>query len=402
MFMDFLILILLILIGIFAGTISGLIPGIHVNMVGLGMYLLISNYNLEDMFSPLALSVFLLSAAITHTFVDFIPSIYLGAPEEGTALSVSIGHQYFNKGLGRKAVILTIYGGLIGTIILLFVSPLVFIIIPKIYPLIKSLIPYLLIFFLIYLVIRQEKRKLSIAIIISTGVLGLMVLNAPINKMYYLFPLLSGLFGVSTLILSLENKGKRIKEKNFKLKKEDYYKGSFLGVVGGILAALVPGLGATASGMLVTNITKTIKKDIFITTIGTINTIDAFLSIIAIYLIGNARSGTAVIIDNIITITTKEIVIMASVALVVAAISSILTLKILKIYSQITTKYSHKRTSIFVLVFILIMTIILTNYIGVLILVTSTAIGIYTQTKKINKTILGSVLVIPTILFYLL
>jgi putative membrane protein len=69
-----------LILGIFAGTITGLIPGIHINLVGA----IILSYATSILFpiNPLYLIVFVASMAITHTFMDFIPSVFLGCPTQ--------------------------------------------------------------------------------------------------------------------------------------------------------------------------------------------------------------------------------------------------------------------------------------------------------------------------------
>ena len=60
--------------------------------------------------SPIVLAVFIISLAITHTFLDAIPSIYLGAPTEAQALNVLPGHRLLMKGLGHNAIMYTVIG----------------------------------------------------------------------------------------------------------------------------------------------------------------------------------------------------------------------------------------------------------------------------------------------------
>ena len=97
-------ILLATLIGIFLGTITGLIPGIHINLISimiLSLSPLLANY-----FSLLYLTVAIISMAITHTFLDFIPSIFLGCPDTDTELSVLPGHELLKKGQGYEAIML--------------------------------------------------------------------------------------------------------------------------------------------------------------------------------------------------------------------------------------------------------------------------------------------------------
>ena len=78
--------------------------------------------------------------AITHTFTDFLPSIFLGAPDEDTALSTLPGHRFLLKGKGYGAVRLTLIGSFFGLLVALALSPIFIVALPYFYPwLVKSL-----------------------------------------------------------------------------------------------------------------------------------------------------------------------------------------------------------------------------------------------------------------------
>jgi len=62
----------------------------------------------------LLLSILILAIAVSHTFVSFVPSVFLGAPDEDTALSVLPGHRMLLRGRGYEAVLLTARGCLWG------------------------------------------------------------------------------------------------------------------------------------------------------------------------------------------------------------------------------------------------------------------------------------------------
>ncbi len=124
-------LILALILGIIAGTITGLIPGIHINLVAV-LLLSFSAFFLSYV-SPLVLVVFIASMAICHSFLDFIPSIFLGAPDEDTVLSILPGHEMLIKGKAYEAIILTLYGSLAAIILTLFLTPIFIYLLPIIY-----------------------------------------------------------------------------------------------------------------------------------------------------------------------------------------------------------------------------------------------------------------------------
>jgi len=95
-------LFLALLLGVLAGIITGITPGLHINLVA--VVLLSSSAFLLRFFPPVVLAAFIIAMSITHTFTDFIASIYLGAPDDDTALSVLPGHVLLLQGKGRHAL----------------------------------------------------------------------------------------------------------------------------------------------------------------------------------------------------------------------------------------------------------------------------------------------------------
>ena len=144
-------------LGIFIGIITGLAPGIHINLISVLLF----------SFSPfllgytgaLHLAIFIVSIAVTHTFLDALPSIFLGAPEEATALAVLPGHRMLLEGHGYEAVFLIVLGSLVALLLAVTVVPLVSVLIPIIYETTKLFIPYLLILVSVFLIWREKTSR---------------------------------------------------------------------------------------------------------------------------------------------------------------------------------------------------------------------------------------------------
>ena len=105
-------ILLAIIVGLLVGVLFGLIPGLHPNTIIL-LVPLIAQLSLP----PLVIIAFVVSLGISNTFVDFIPSMLLGAPEAGNELSVLPAHKMLLQGNGYDAVKLAVIGGL-GSILL--------------------------------------------------------------------------------------------------------------------------------------------------------------------------------------------------------------------------------------------------------------------------------------------
>ena len=105
-------------LGTLLGVMTGLIPGLHVNNVAiillslspLAVGILRSTLGLNDVTVLLMVSSAIVATSMAHTFLDFIPSTFLGAPEPETALSVLPAHGMLMEGNGYKAVFLSAVG----------------------------------------------------------------------------------------------------------------------------------------------------------------------------------------------------------------------------------------------------------------------------------------------------
>ncbi len=263
-------LLIFFFMGILFGIFTGLIPGIHVNLIGVFLISLSSSLFLS--INPIYLVIFIVSLAITHTFIDFIPSVFLGCPDTDTELSVLPGHELLKKGKGYEAVILTAYGSLAALIILLVYFIPFIIIVSKIYDFIKEITPFLLIVVSIILISLEKKRLNALLVFLLTGFLGFCVLNLEteiINQP--LLPLLTGLFGSSMLVLSIKNKIKIPKQKISKVKTR-MIKPLLGASIAAPLCSFLPGLGSGQAAIIGNLISKTNRKS-FLILLGATNTL---------------------------------------------------------------------------------------------------------------------------------
>ena len=108
-------LLIWVLLGCFLGTLTGLAPGLHVNSIAvIALAFGWNDFNVAAMVCAMA---------IVHTFVDFLPSIFLGAPDSDSFQAVLPGHRMLLEGKGFEAVSLTVAGGLFGGMIAIALSP---------------------------------------------------------------------------------------------------------------------------------------------------------------------------------------------------------------------------------------------------------------------------------------
>ena len=237
-------ILIAIILGCLAGIITGITPGIHINLVS--VLLLSASPILLNYTSPLILAVFILSMAIMHTFTDAIPSIFLGAPEADTVLNVLPGHKMLMQGQGYEAVKLTVIGSLLGLILIILLIPLLLFTVNPLYSSIQNYIAYILIIASLILIIKDKNKWFfSLIIFLLAGTFGIIVLN--MNLKQPLLPLLSGLFGASSLILSLKDKIKIPKQifSSPSLDKKETTKVMGGSLIASILTGFLPGFSAS-------------------------------------------------------------------------------------------------------------------------------------------------------------
>lgn len=401
----FIQILLAILIGISAGIFTGLIPGIHINLVSL---ILVSLSPLFlNTFQPIILGIFIIAMALTHTFIDAIPGIYLGAPDSDQALNALPGHRFLLKGRGHEALIYTVIGSLFCILLAIFLFPLFAVSMKMIYPIFKNYTGYALIAIMSYMILKEstiKKKLLALTIFLTAGTLGLITLNLTrLNQP--LFHLLSGLFGFSILILSITENTKIPKQKQTKINinAKNLAKSTTASTFIGFIAAFLPGFGSSQAAIIATNIVGDIGDEGFLALVGGINTVNMLVSIATAYTLQKARNGAIISITKIIgNITLKQTIIFIITALIVAGIASILALKISKIFSILIQKVNYKKLIISILFFITSLSLLFDGLLGITILITATALGITASKLNIGKNHLMGCLIIPVILFFIL
>jgi putative membrane protein len=396
-------IIITIILGCAFGIITGLIPGVHINLVAL-LILSFSAFLLEIV-SPLIISIFIISMAITHTFLDSIPSIFLGAPEAETALSVLPGHKMLLEGRGYEAVMLTLIGSIFSLLLAVALSPLFKIIIETVYPYLKEVIGYVLIGASCFLIIREKKSRMwALILFLMSGILGIGALSMP-NLKNPLFPLLSGLFGTSMLFISISEKAKIPPQKiTFpKIKKSELTKTMGSSLAAGGLCSFLPGLGPAQAAIIGSELYKKITNEGFLILVGGLNTINMVLSFLALYIISKARNGAVVAISKIIGILTLEnLIIFLAVTLIAGGIATVLTIKITKVFSTLFSKVNYQKLVLSIIILIVVMVFFLSsNFIGLLILTVSTFTGIIPAKLGIGRNHLMGCLLLPTILYFI-
>tara|TARA_B100001989_G_scaffold99515_1_gene69638 strand:- start:1843 stop:3345 length:1503 start_codon:yes stop_codon:yes gene_type:complete len=112
-FIDLGWLLFALFFGVAMGSLTGLIPGFHVNNVAL-ILLALSPVFLSWGIPLSAVAAIIVSTGTVHTFLNYIPSALLGAPDGDTALSLLPGHRMLLSGNAPRGVAWSARGSQLG------------------------------------------------------------------------------------------------------------------------------------------------------------------------------------------------------------------------------------------------------------------------------------------------
>ena len=121
-----------VIIGVVLGAISGITPGVHANTQTVVLRNL--QVTLLTLLVPVALAGAMFAALITHTFVDAIPSTFLGIPDADTSLAVLPAHALCLEGNGEEAVRIAALGSACAMLIAVPLSVLCFLLLSALQP----------------------------------------------------------------------------------------------------------------------------------------------------------------------------------------------------------------------------------------------------------------------------
>jgi putative membrane protein len=245
-------------VGVGLGTVTGLIPGLHVNSVA---FVLVGVAPGLD--GPgAAVAAAILAAGVVHTFLSIVPGLVLGVPDAATAPGVLPGHRLVLAGRGREAIRLSALGSgiaLAGSVAVAL--PLSQVVAAGREWLLAAL-PVLLAAVTGLLILAEPTRRGKIGgavcLAVATG-LGLLALDLPASgplspdgAASMLAPIFGGLFGAPILLDALDARGAIPPQNGTDLgvAPRGVARAALSGVAGGTLVGYLPGVSAGVAAVL--------------------------------------------------------------------------------------------------------------------------------------------------------
>ena len=151
----------------------------------------------------------MVSMSIAHALTEFVPSMLLGVPQEGTATSILPGHRMVLQGRSKEVIRIVAVGGFGAIVITILMMPVFAVTLPFLHELTKPYTWIILLSASVYLTyaLTNSKRDFawSLLLFLLSGILGWAIFQTPISSGVSLMCIFSGLFGISTILFSLND-----------------------------------------------------------------------------------------------------------------------------------------------------------------------------------------------------
>jgi putative membrane protein len=388
-------------LGVVLGTISGLIPGVHANTLAgvlLGLQVVLLTF-----LGPLVLAGAMFAALITHTFVDAVPSTFLGIPDADTSLAVLPAHALCLEGNGEEAVRIAALGSAGAMILAVPLSVLCFILLPALQPYFDWWIGILLVAVVGYMIVTSEAPGWALAVFGVSGLLGVFALHYPYLSWHtvgggsaVLMPLLSGLFGISVLLTASRGKIPEQQYGGISLEDRKVAKCSIIGTAAGIAVGWLPGLStASANGVLASIIGYEKDRRGYILATNAANTANAFIGLAALFALSRMRNGVMAALAELPPQSMSALMVVGVLAACAAYLITIAFARYAPLLNGLDSTFLNRG----VIAFVVILCIVLTGPFGLFILVLATATGLVPHFINLPRVYCMGSIMIPVMLY---
>jgi putative membrane protein len=386
-----------ILGGIALGTCSGLIPGLHAN----NFALLLAAFAPAIPAQPQYVGVAMLSAGVTHTFLDIVPALALGVPDPAMAPTALPGHKLVLQGRGREALRLSAVGSAMAVVFAIPLAIPITLAMTRIYPTVAANLRLVLATVIVLLVLTERTMfgRLGATIAVTTsGALGVLTLDIPAGGILpsgeMLTPLFAGLFGAPILIEALGGDGVPPQDDpQITTTREFLISISFVGTLSGALVGYLPGISSAIAAAGALTVLPNYGPRAFIVATSGVSTANTVFALFALVALGSPRTGVLVALEQA-NVPHNLPVLLASVAIAAGA-GFLLVLYIGDWYLHTVGNIDNVSLSVGVLVFLAILVLAFTGLIGVTVFVTSTVVGLVPARFGARRMTCMGVLLVP-------
>ena len=390
-------ILLWFLLGLSLGIAAGLIPGLHPNTV----LTLAVAFSFLGGLGPLGALAFVVSMSMSNSVINFIPSIFIGAPEPDSCLSVLPGHRMLLEGRGFEALRLAVIGGLGVCFLTAAALPLLLWALPAIYQGTRGYMLWLLIAVVGLLFAQEGRGRLpaTAAIFAASGIAGWLLLQS-FPEEVVLFPAFTGLFGIPVALAGAARRASFPKQKKAGKAACKWLKGTVAGWLAGLFVGILPGIGPAQAGVLASRALRGNEKD-FLVALGGIGSANMVFTFIALHSLGKTRSGAAWALSQVMgSVTLWEVAFAVAIALVSCVISSFFALRAGRLLLGAMERTDYRKLNVAVLALMAVLLAALAGPGGILIASACTLIGLACGRLGVKKMHMMGFLMLPTMIYF--
>jgi len=260
-----------------------------------------------------------------------------------------------------------------------------------------------------------KKKGYALVVFVLSGYLGMLAFNneplmaplfsCPSNLSSPLVPLLGGLFGASTLMASLLTGCSSIPPQRFDVphpRISTVKNGIVTGTLAGAFVSWIPGLSPSIGTILAYLVTS--RKGLvnrardYIVAISGVNTSDAIFSLLTLWVIERARSGTLIVIDELVPPadwTSTTLMTMMAVVVLSSIGGYFITIKVGRLLSHALSEIDMRILSSSVILLLASISFIFGGVFGLSLFLCAIPIGLLTIFSGIRRSNAMGVILLP-------
>jgi len=391
-----------IILGMIFSTGISLIPALHIyNVIGL---IILGIMSFGGFIPHEAIPYLFMSMLVTYAVLNTLTAVYLSAPDESMIFVVLPGQKALMLGRGYEIAMLTGFGSILGILLLIAITPLSFYVLPSLRRLMTPHMHWILGLVTVYILMSEwpkavERNKpgfrrffeawrglgAGILTFALSGFLGIIVLNKsmlPLRASFQsLMPVFVGLFAVPWVLMNIVSKTVIPKQhiaESIDVNAEVSLKSTVAGGLGGLIAGLFPILTAGMGGLIAGHATAQRDSRIFVMSQGVSKTVYYVGAFLFFFIPGKGlgKGGLVAMASPLFSTRILQEYWLAIGTMLFAGGMAFITLHFLSRWlGKIVHRINYQVVSIITLTLLLAVIFGLTRWMGLFIMIVSTAIG---------------------------
>lgn len=394
-------LVLMALLGAFAGSALALLPGLHIYNVAGALFLLLAQH--PALFPELPAVWFLLGALVGWAVVNVVPAVFLFAPDDTNVVVILPTTRWFMQGRGFEAALLVGSGSVGALAGLVVVAPWLERVLVPVWQIVQPHVGWMLVAIIAFLLLgewpRADERAPSPWRRLASGwaylgaglltftlssALGMVLFYrspVPISAAFQnLMPAFVGLFAVPGLMqLLLLSKALPLQTtRASELPPRLIVRGTLTGLAGGLFSSVLPVITGSIGGLLAGHATAVRDERVFMVSLGASKVGYYVGSLLLLFVpgVGLVRGGLAGMFSALGIAQTWRHYALAVAGIAAAGVVAFLALwTCARTFARWSTRLPAKRIALATLAIAVLLTFGFTGAGGLVIMLVATTIG---------------------------